>query len=281
MREVSQTHRMPALAERIRWALINVAQAVFLGLWSVVWMTIAILTCIFTGSAKTSLILARTRWAPGLLWAGSARLDVRGLERVDFSKPHVFVVNHQSMLDIPVLFAALPVNLHFIAKKELFSVPFLGWYMTVSGMVPIDRRNTAEAIQVLKKSGAKIAAGANVIAFSEGTRSRTGAIAPFKRGAFMLAIQAQVPVVPVAIEGARDVLPSDGFSVRPGVIRVEVGEPISTVGMTEDDRLALTQRAHDEVVRMNVALGGKGAVSVAVDLGAHAARASRRPGVAG
>lgn len=272
---------MPGIVDRTRWAFVNALQACFLGVWSMFWMTIAIVTCVVSGSSDISLRLGRTRWAPGLLWAGGAKLDVRGLDRVDFSKPCVFVVNHQSMLDIPVLFRALPVNLHFIAKKELFSVPFLGWYMTVSGMVPIDRRKTNEAIGVLKKSGARIAAGMNVIAFAEGTRSRTGAIGPFKKGAFMLAIEAQVPVVPVAIEGARDVLPSDGFSARPGVIRVELGEPIATAGMAPSDRGALMERAHAEVVRMNVALGGIGTGSVAVDLSANAARASTRPGVAG
>lgn len=262
--------------DRVRWAVLNVLQATFLIVWSVFWMSVAILTCLVTGGPNTSLILGRHCWGPGLLWAGPVKLDVRGLERVDFSKPCVFVVNHQSMIDIPVMFAALPVNLHFIAKKELFSVPFLGWYMTVAGMIPIDRRNTAGAIDELKKSGAKIAAGANVLAFAEGTRSRTGAIAPFKKGAFMLAIQAQVPVVPVAIEGARDVLPSDGFSVRPGTIRIELGEPIPTVGMVGTDRAALMQRVHDEVVRMNTALGGIGTGSVAVGLGASGARASTR-----
>jgi 1-acyl-sn-glycerol-3-phosphate acyltransferase len=271
---------MPAVLDRIRWAFLNALQACFLGVWSMFWMTVAIISCVVTRRSDVSLRMGRTRWAPGLLWAGGAKLDVRGLERVDFSKPCVFVVNHQSMLDIPVLFRALPVNLHFIAKKELFSVPFLGWYMTVSGMVPIDRRKTNDAVTVLKKSGARIAAGMNVIAFAEGTRSRTGAIGPFKKGAFMLAIEAQVPVVPVAIEGARDVLPSDGFSARPGSIRVELGEPIPTVGMVQSDRSALMARAHAEVVRLNLGLGGIGTGSVAVDLPAPAAQVTTQPGVA-
>lgn len=249
---------MPVVVDRIRFGVLNAAQAVFLGLWSMLWISVALVTLLVTGRVAHSLALARTRWAPGLLWCAGAVLDVRGRERVDLSAPCVFVVNHQSMVDIPALFVALPVNLHFMAKKELFRVPFLGWYMRACGMIPVDRQHTPEAIDELRRNGVRIAAGAHVLAFAEGTRSRSGAIAPFKKGAFMLAIQAQVPVVPVALHGARDVLPCDGFAVRPGVIRIEIGAPIPTTGMTEADRDALRTRAHAEVVRMHAGLGGKG-----------------------
>jgi 1-acyl-sn-glycerol-3-phosphate acyltransferase len=261
--------------ERIRWGALNTVQVIYLGVWSVFWMSAAILSVFATGSGKTALRWARTRWAPGLLWASGATIEVIGLDNVDWSKPHVFVTNHQSMIDIPVFFTVIPTNLHFIAKKVLFSVPFLGWYMRVGGMIPVDRSNGPEAIKMLKKSAERVAAGDSVLAFAEGTRSRTGAIIPFKKGAFMLAIQAQVGVVPVTIEGARNVLPSDGFSVRPSSIKVAFGAPIPTVGLGPEAREQVMQQAHDEVVKMNVALGGVGAASVQIESGGKRRRLSR------
>jgi 1-acyl-sn-glycerol-3-phosphate acyltransferase len=246
----------------LKWRLLNTWHALFLAAWSVFWMTAAILARIVTGSTDITLRWARTRWSTGLFWCCGARVQVDGLEHVDFSKPHVFVVNHQSMIDIPAMFVALPVNLHFVAKKELMSVPFLGWYMRAAGMIPVDRRNGPAAIETLKKSALRVAGGESVLAFAEGTRSRTGVIGQFKKGAFMLALQAQVPVVPVAIEGARKALPPDGFAVRPELIRVRIGTPIMTAGRGPEARDALMQEAREQIIAMNVALGGLGGEAV-------------------
>ena len=259
----------------LKWRILNTWHALFLASWSAFWMTAAVVARLVTGSTDTPLRWARTRWSPGLRWAAGIRLDVTGLSNVDTSKPHVFVVNHQSMFDIPVMMMALPVNLHFIAKKELLSVPFLGWYMRAAGMIPVDRKNGPEAVATLKVAGERVAGGESVLAFAEGTRSRTGVIGPFKKGAFMLAMQAQVPVVPVAIEGARRALPADGFAVRPELIHIRVGKPIETAGADRDDVMA---RAHEAVVRMNVELGGLGCDSVELALSsATPARSSLRP----
>jgi 1-acyl-sn-glycerol-3-phosphate acyltransferase len=255
----------------LKWRLLNTWHALFLAGWSVLWMTLAIFARVFTGNANTTLRWARTKWSPGLFWAAGAWVEPEGLDNVDFTKPHVFAVNHQSMFDIPAMFVAVPANLHFVAKKELFSVPFLGWYMRAAAMIPVDRRNGPEAVDTLKKAAARVAGGESVLAFVEGTRSRTGVIGPFKKGAFMLALSAGVPVVPVAIEGARKALPADGFAVRPEKIRVRFGKPI-----LETDRDALMQRCHDEVVRMNRELGGRGDDPVAIELGA--ADPARVPG---
>jgi 1-acyl-sn-glycerol-3-phosphate acyltransferase len=261
--------------EAFKWRLLNTYHAIFTGLWSMFWMSAAVVARVVTGNSETSLRWARTKWSAGLFWACGVRTQVEGLENVDFTKPHVFVVNHQSMIDIPVMQYVLPVNIHFIAKKELLSVPFLGWYMKAAGMIPVDRKNGPEAVETLRKSALRVAGGESVIAFAEGTRSRTGVIVPFKKGAFMLALQAGVPVVPCAIEGARHALPPDGFAVRPELIRVRVGKPIATVDAhgAPIDRDTLIERAHTEVVAMNVALGGRGAEPVVVDMGATPARA--------
>lgn len=241
-----------------RWRLVNAAQAAFLLTWSVWMITLALVAFALTWSPRLPLAMARHAWAPPLLRAAGARLCVRGLERLEGTGPCIFVANHQSMLDIAVVFAALPVNLRFVAKKVLAFIPFLGWYMWAMGMVFVDRSNRRQAISSLTRAGAQIRAGAHVIAFPEGTRSRDGRVLPFKKGIFMLALEAQVPIVPVAIEGAQRVLPSDGFRVRPGEVQVAVGAPIPTAGLGPDDRDALMARVHGAVIDLHRSLGGRG-----------------------
>lgn len=247
--------------DALRWKLVNAGQALFLAFWSILWMSTAILVRIVTGDEEAALAMARRLWAPGILFVGGARVEARGLEKIDFSKPHVFVMNHESMIDIPVAQATLPVNLRFIIKRELLSVPFLGWYCRAVGMIPVDRGDTAAAVQSLKSAGERIRSGASIIAFPEGTRSRDGRIHPFKKGAFVTAIEAGVPVVPMAIAGAREALPSDGFKVRGGLIRVVVGDPIPTAGMGRDDRERLVALAQARVVELHKAAGGVGALA--------------------
>lgn len=259
---------------QVGWFFLNTLHAVFLFFWSVFWMGAGAVVGML-GQQALGLRLAHTAWAPGVFWAAGARLDVRGLDKIDWKNPHVFVVNHQSMIDIAALQLALPTNLRFIAKAELLNVPFMGAYMKGVGMIAIDRGNSAASILKLEAAAREVANGsASVIAFAEGTRSRTGVIQPFKKGAFMLALTAQIPVVPISIEGARKVLPPDGFKVRPGVIRIDIGEPISTVGMTAADRDGLIERAHDAVVAMNVGAGGLGVGSVEIEFTGGARGAS-------
>lgn len=257
--------------QALTWKLRNTVHALFTAVWSALWMSAAVVARIVTGSSDTPLRWARSYWSRGLFWACGVRVQVEGLENIDVKKTYVFVVNHQSMIDIPALQRAIPVNMHMIAKKELQFVPFLGWYIWAAGMIPVDRRNGPQAIETLRQSALRVAGGESVLAFAEGTRSRTGVILPFKKGPFMLAMQAGVPVVPVAIEGAIQALPPDGFAVRPELIRVRIGVPIAS---TDIDRDALIERAHQQVVAMNVALGGRGSEPVIVDLAPRETRAS-------
>ena len=148
--------------------------------------------------------MARRLWAPGLRWVSGARILVEPLPEIDWSRPHVFVMNHQSALDIVVAFLAmLPVNLRFVAKHVLKYVPFLGWYMWATGMIFVHRgrRGAAMGSLVEARPGACAAAPTSLV-FPEGTRSRDGNLQAFKKGAFVLASQAGVPIVPVAIEGS-------------------------------------------------------------------------------
>jgi 1-acyl-sn-glycerol-3-phosphate acyltransferase len=171
------------------------------------------------------------------------RVEVRGLERLDPGAAYVFVPNHRSHFDIAALMAALP-GARFAAKKELFADPGLGPPMRALGMIPIDREDPAAARRALEEARARLGRSVSVVIFPEGTRAPAGQMLPFKSGAFVFAIQAQVPVVPVALHNTAQVMPAHGYlSILGGRVVVEILEPIPTAGLTLDDRAALKERA--------------------------------------
>lgn len=242
----ASTVRSRVYLGEIGWAVLNALQVLQLVVWSVLWISIALVVTALTWSRRPALALARRAWAPGLL-VGAVRLTVEGRERVDFSRPHLFVANHQSWIDIPVLFAGLPAPLLFMAKRELANVPFLGWYMRAMGMVFVERNARAAGAASVSQAAERLLEGWSVLSFPEGTRSRDGRVHTFKSAGFAAAIEAGVPVVPIALEGAGRIIPPGGFRVRPGRVRLILGEPISTEGLTRDDRAALAKRSERAV----------------------------------
>lgn len=235
---------------RALWTPINALQLIFTLLFSALAISAALLVLLVTRNRRWPLAMARRIWAPGLLRAAGARLEISGLERLDRGGPQFFVANHQSIIDVPALFAALPVDLHFIVKKELRRVPFLGWYIAAMGMIFVDRKARLDAMAEVRRAAELIRSGRSVVSFPEGTRSRDGEVGRFKAGAFVAAIEAGVPIVPVAIAGAGAVLPPPGFLVRPGTIRVAVGEPIPTLGRELDERGVLAALARARVAQL-------------------------------
>ncbi len=233
------------------WRAWNTLQLIYTIGWTAGCITLALLVLALTGGRRRiPLRMASRLWAPGLLWGAGAHLEVEGLQRVDFAQPHVSVANHQTIIDVCALSRALPVSIRFVIKQELAKVPFIGWYARAMGMVFIERGQAREAASRLHSVVALVQGGDSLCAFPEGTRSRDGSVRPFKGGAFQVALQAGVPIVPTAIEGSGAVLPAAGFKVRPGMIRVRIGDPIPTAGLKPNDRHALAQRAHDAVVAL-------------------------------
>ncbi|HST45385.1 MAG TPA: lysophospholipid acyltransferase family protein [Luteimonas sp.] len=231
----------------------NAWSAVQLGytlLWTAGWVSVALLLLAVSGNRRLALRMAARCWAPGLLWG--SKVTVVGLERVDWSKPHLLVANHQSMIDICALFHAVPGPLHFLLKQEMQRVPFVGGYARATGMLFIDREDRRAGPRMRREAATLLRQGATLCLFPEGTRSRTGFVAPFKGGAFQSAIDAGAEVVPVALDGTGAVLPVDGFfRGRPGPIRVEFGAPLPVRdGNGPVDRQALAARAHAEVVAL-------------------------------
>jgi len=243
---------------KLYWFIANIFQGLFTACWTAFWISCALVMLVLTLNPDVPLAMARRFWGPGLLWGARAKLAIEPLPNVDWSQPHIFISNHQSMIDICAAFVAIPVNIRFVAKQVLKYVPFLGWYMWATGMIFVDRSNRERAVRSLALAGERIRGGANILAYPEGTRSRDGRILPFKKGPFVVALRAGVPIIPVAIEGAGRVLPADGFGVRPGTIRVKFGEPIPTAGLTDDQRDQLMRQVRDAIIDLTASIGGPG-----------------------
>ncbi len=234
------------------WRVHNLLGFGFTLVWTAGWILLALALRPFSGpQAKLPLRMAARCWAPALLHGAGARLRVEGGERVDWSRPCLLVANHQSVIDICALFRAVPVPLRFLLKEEMKRVPFVGWYARATGMLFIVRDSVRAGAMFRRQAAALLAGGQHLCLFPEGTRSRDGSVGPFKGGSLQAAIDAGVPVVPVALQGAGKVLPADGFRVRPGTIRVAFGTPLA---VREDGvpvpRQVLADRARAQVVAM-------------------------------
>jgi 1-acyl-sn-glycerol-3-phosphate acyltransferase len=186
-------------------------------------------------------------WSERLLAVCGIRVHVSGLEHVERLGPCIFVSNHLSFVDIWALLVALPGSLRFVGKRELFRIPVFGTALRASGQIPIDRANLRAAKGSFETAGRLLRQGHSAVVFPEGTRSRDGTLQPLKKGAFVLAIATQHPVVPVAVQGTFGILPRGGIVPRAGRVVVRIGPPIPTAGLAYDDRDALVERAAREM----------------------------------
>jgi len=198
-------------------------------------------------------------WGRRLLRLNGARLRVEGLERLEESGAYVFVANHASLVDIWALLAAVPQSVKFLAKRELLHWPLFGRVLRAAGHLPIDRADMRHAVAAYDEAAAKIRLGTSAAVFAEGTRTTTGDLLAFKRGPFVLAIRAGVPVVPVWIGGTFGMLPRGSLRFRPGEVVVRLGEPMPTAHLSHDDRERLAQEARGAVARLAAGDGGAGA----------------------
>ena len=182
-----------------------------------------------------------------MLWVGRVRLKCVGLEKLDPNRGYVYVGNHRSHVDAAVVFKTVPGDVRFLIKKEAYQIPLFSIAFTTMGMIKVDRSNPEASAQSIDRAVSVIQSGRSVILFPEGTRSREPRILPFKKGAFVLAIKSQVPVVPFTINGADRALPPDTILLRGGDVELIFHDPIETKGMTLDDREALLAEAQRKV----------------------------------
>jgi 1-acyl-sn-glycerol-3-phosphate acyltransferase len=184
-------------------------------------------------------------WGRGALALVGARLDIEGAEHL--AGPAVYVSNHQSQVDVALLPAILPRKIRWVAKKELKRIPLWGWAFAKAGAVLIDRQDPRGAVAAIRDGIKELPEGWSVAVFPEGTRTRSGEMNRFKKGAFHIAMQTVLPMVPIGLDGARDIIPADAWVTRPGVVYVTVGEPIPT-----SDWKVATMNQHVAHVRQRV-----------------------------
>jgi len=227
----------------IRMSLLFGARSVVAYILTVLYILVAAPPALFIGKVL--------KWKGGVYALGHTgvglalalcgiRYHVSGRENIPSGTAVVFCSNHESNVDPPVLFRALHHQLHVLYKAELRNVPIMRTVFDLGGFVPVDRGDRDQSMRSLDEGAASLRAGNSFLIFPEGTRSRNGALLPFKKGGFIMAIKAQVPVLPVAIVGGRDAMRKGSGIVRPVKVSVRIGRPVPTAG------LVIAQR--DEVV---------------------------------
>jgi len=194
-------------------------------------------------------------WSAWILWAAGIKVRVHGLEGSEMSGPHIFASNHVSWFDVPALARALP-RYKFVAKAELFKIRIFGKAMRAAGMVEIQRDNRKAAFGAYDVAAERIKQGNSVVVFPEGTRGHAYPLRPFKKGPFVLAIAAGVPIVPVIVHGTIEIMKKGSVWAHPGTIDVHLLEPVSTTGVDYDHREALMQTVRTRMADAMRALYG-------------------------
>ena len=217
--------------------------------------TVGILACLVVPSGNAVLPLARF-WARIILALCRVKLVVEGGSRIAAPGPYLFLANHQSQFDILAVVLAIPLQFRILAKQELFYIPIFGWVLKLSGFVGIDRSNREKAIRSLEHAAQRLRAGTSLLIYAEGTRSPDGKLLPFKKGGFVLAIQAGVPIIPITIQGSREILAKGSLRIRPGTIHLGIGEPIDPARYSLDEKERLMQEVR---TAMEHALGTEAA----------------------
>jgi 1-acyl-sn-glycerol-3-phosphate acyltransferase len=215
-----------------------------IAVYTIVLGTISLASSLFDRSGRFAHTCARA-WSWLILKTTGVTVEVAGLERLPRGTSYVFAANHQSIYDIPVIFWHLPFELRILAKASLGAFPFLGWHLARTGHVLVDRKNPGA--DLFRQVRGLMQAGYSLIVFPEGTRSPDGSLARFRAGTFMMAIEAGLPVVPVAVDGSRLVMRKGQLTTRPGHVRVTVLDPIPTAGRRPEEARAFARQVQEAI----------------------------------
>jgi len=225
--------------------ILGVLRALWMIFW-IFWGTLAIggsaIVMALFGIRGPVYVRMTRAWARIALWSSGSDAVLHGVENVTPGEPFVLVANHVSWFDIFAIAAKLPVDYHFVAKKELEKIPVFGLAWRVAGHISIDRGNRESATRSLRKAGEQMREQKSVvIIFAEGTRSRTGRLLPFKKGAFVLAAETGIPIIPTVVTGSFDIMRPDTFVVRPATIHVYFEPAIPAQGNSVDALMTRTR----------------------------------------
>jgi 1-acyl-sn-glycerol-3-phosphate acyltransferase len=210
---------------------------------------VAVLTGLVDRTGETVFKIARF-WSRLVLGVPGVRVKVVKQAALDPKRPYIFMCNHASMIDIWAGFLGVPVSFRFIAKRQLSRIPLFGWAMWAGRFIFIDRQNALAARRSIEEAARRIKSGQSVLIYPEGTRTRDGRLLPFKKGGFHLAIDSGTAIVPMAIEGTRALMPRGAMLIRPGEVRLQIGEPIPTAGLGPGDRERLVKQVRDRIAEM-------------------------------
>jgi 1-acyl-sn-glycerol-3-phosphate acyltransferase len=232
-----------------------VIQVVLIFLWTAISGTLGIILMLFTRNGQwVHYFEGRYFFSPVVLFIARVKLKVTGLENLNVRKPSIYVSNHVSHLDVVAIARAIPLGLFYIAKKELKNIPVLGQYMYFIGHIFIDRKNRDKAMLSMRKAAELINRGKSVITFPEGTRSRDGKTALFKRGTFIIAQEGAIDIQPIAVVNAENILPRDSFRIRPGTLEIRIGKRIAYsefAHLSAEDSATLARERILELLRQN------------------------------
>ena len=187
------------------------------------------------------------------LFLSGVKLRVEGAEHIQLNRAAVYAVNHASNVEPPLLFDALsPLfpRLSVLYKAELRKLPILVRAFDLAGFVPLERNNREQSLPAVERAAEALRSGSSFMIFPEGTRSRTGALLPFKKGGFIMALKAQAPIVPTAIVGARDAMHKGSFVIQPVTVKVKFSPPVETAGLTLDDRDNLADAVRNRIAAL-------------------------------
>lgn len=187
-------------------------------------------------------------WAKMLLRLAGTKVHLIGKENILSGKPQIFMANHQSDFDILIVLSYIPEQFRWIVKKELFNIPLFGSAMRNAGYIEIDRQNREKAMMSIDRAATKIKEGKSVMSFPEGTRSKDGNIKPFKQGMFYLAIMSGVPIVPISIIGAREIMEKRSLHIKPGKITMVIDKPVDVTGFTLENRHELIEKVRSIII---------------------------------
>ena len=231
-----------------RWRT-NLIQAPLFFLTTGFFGSLALMASLVAKTGRTQHRIARV-WARATVLISGSHLKIRGGENFHKHRVAVYAANHTSYMDTPVVFAALPFQFRILAKAELWSLPFIGWYLNRSGQIPVDTSNSHASLSSLGAGVKALRAGMPLFVFPEGSRTPDGDLQTFQSGAAFLAIRAQAPLVPVALSGVYDLLPIHTRHFYPGELVLTAGTPIETAGMTIRQADELTERLRARIEEM-------------------------------
>lgn len=216
-----------------------------------IYYSLAILVAIFILRVdEDTLQNLPRRWSKMFCRLAGVRVKIEGADKLQPHTGYIYCANHLSQFDIFSFQGYFPLNFRWLAKEELFKIPFLGRAMANAGAIAINRSQGRDALKSLQKAAERIKAGTSILIFPEGTRSADGNLHPFKAGAMLLAIKSGVPLVPIAFIGSYSVLPKGAFLTHPGTIIIKIGDPITAAGSGAKDKQELALIIHDKVAEL-------------------------------